>query len=214
MYRSSQSLRRAMTILAIAFAGIAISGIAGSQEPAEVPTSVPSPGTIEIRGVAEERLNPTHGTVFFQVSNAFFPADVRDIAVIVNGRQLPAADLAVSRRIVAARYVIPEGENEIVLRAWDAAGQVLSATTHIWAGDLTIHARVTDFDDRALDDAEVVATLANAPSIRTVARSREGIVEFVNVPSSEVLLTASHPSGLEGETTLAAGQRRALLVLR
>ena len=214
MFKPGQSLRRAMTLLAIATAATALTGIARGQEPAEVPTSAPSPGTIEVLGVAEDRLNPTHGTVFFQVSKAFFPADARDIAVIVNGRQLPAADLAVSRRIVAARYIIPDGENEIVLRAWDAAGQVLSATTHIWAGDLTIHARVTDLGDLALDDAEVVATLAAAPSVRAVARSSNGVVEFVNVPSSQILLTASHPSGLEGETTLAAGQRRALLVLR
>lgn len=214
MYMPSQSLRRATPLLAIVFAGFAITGIARSQEPAEVPTSAPSPGTIEVLGVAEDRLNPTHGTVFFQVSNAFFPADARDIAVIVNGRQLPAGDLAVSRRIVAARYVIPDGESEIVLRAWDAAGQVLSATTHIWAGDLTIHARVTDLGDLALDDAEVVVTLADAPSVRSVARSSQGVVEFVNVPSSEILLTARHPSGLEGETILAAGERRALLVLR
>ena len=57
-------------------------------------------------------------------------------------------------------------------------------------------------------------TLAGSPSVRSVARSRGGVVEFVNVPTSPMILTGRHPSDLEGEVTLSAGERRALLVLR
>lgn len=187
---------------------------AHGQEQAQPSEASASPGIVEILGVAEDRLNPTHGTVFFQVSKAYFPADPRDVAVIVNGVQLPPGDLAVSRRIVSASYVVPDGASEIVLRAWDAAGQVLTATTRFWAGNSTILARVTDFQDMPLDDAEVVATLQADPSVRSVARSQNGEVEIVNVPPTEMLLSASHPSGLAAEATLRAGERRATLVLR
>lgn len=204
-----KTIRNSLAVLAISCSGLAL-----GQEPVPAAVDTASPGTVEILGVAEDRLNPTHGTVFFQVSNAFFPADPRDVAVIINDAQLPPGDLAVSRRIVSASYVVPDGASEIVLRAWDAAGQVLTATTRFWAGNLTILAQVTDFEGTLLDDAEVVATLQADPSVRSVARSRGGEVEILNVPPTGIVLNASHPSGLEGETTLQAGERRARLVLR
>jgi hypothetical protein len=206
---TSPSTRAVLGLLAILGAGVA-----DCQEQPTSSAALPSPGTVEVLGVAEDRFNPTHGTVFFQVSDAFFPADPRDVAVIVNDRQLPPGDLSVSRRIVSASYVVPEGANEVVLRAWDAAGQVLTASARFWAGDLTVVAHLTDFSGALLDGAEVVAALQADQEVRSVSQSRDGVVEFVNVPSSGVVLTARHFSGLEGEARMGPGERRARLVLR
>ncbi len=206
---TSPSIRGLLGLLAILGAGAA-----DCQELQTPGTAPPSPGTVEVLGVAEDRFNPTHGTVFFQLADAFFPADPRDVAVIVNDRQLPPGDISVSRRIVSASYVVPDGANEIVLRAWDAMGQVLTASTRFWAGNLTVVAHLTDFSGALLDGVEVVAVLEADETVRSASQSREGVAEFANVPASGVVLTARHPTGLQGEARLGPGERRARLVLR
>ena len=76
-------------------------------------------GDVSVSGISETRFNPTHGTVFFTVSGASFPTEARDVAVLINEEQLPPAALSLSRRIIAASFAMPQGMNEVVLRAWD-----------------------------------------------------------------------------------------------
>lgn len=174
----------------------------------------PSPGEVTISGVSPTRFNPTHGTAFFRVSGAYFPSDPRDVAVIVGERQLSAGSLAVTRRIAAASYVMPPGPNSLTLRAWDAGGQVLTTTTRIWAGDLTLSVQVTDAMGNPADGGEVVASLTAAPSVRTVVPVVDGRAELSNLPDAEIRLEATHPGGLSATTTVRAAYRRAELVLR
>jgi hypothetical protein len=189
-----------------------LAGATGSAQ--ETPVSTPSPGAVSISGVSPERFNPTHGTAFFRVSGAFFPADPRDVAVIIDDRQLPAGRLAVSRRVVAASYVMSPGRNSMTLRAWDAAGQVLTAQTQVWAGDLTLEVEIADGLGNLMDGVEVTASLSAAPSVRSTVSVTGGRVEFVNLPDAEILLEARHPTGLHASAIVRASERRTGLVLR
>ena len=101
-------------------------------------------GDVSVSGIAETRFNPTHGTVFFTISGASFPNDARDVAVLINDNQLPPSALSLSRRIIAASFAMPPGMNEIILRAWDSQGRMMTADTIVWAGDLTILVDVVD----------------------------------------------------------------------
>jgi len=180
----------------------------------ESPSSTPSAGTISVSGVSAERFNPTHGTAFFRVSGAYFPSDPRDVAVIIDDRQLPAGNLAVSRRIVAASFVMAPGPNTLVLRAWDNSGQVLTSETRLWAGDLTMEVEITDVLGSPVKDGQLTASLATAPSIRSTVAVANGRAELVNLPDEDLLLEASDPSGRRAILTVRAADRRAALVLR
>ena len=180
----------------------------------ETPSSTPSPGTVSVSGVSPERFNPTHGTAFFRVSGAYFPSDPRDVAVIIDDRQLPAGNLAVSRRIVAASFVMAPGPNSLVLRAWDDSGQVLTSETPVWAGELTMEVEITDVLGNPVEDGQLTASLTALPSIRSTVAVANGRAELVNLPDEELLLEASDPSGRSAVLTVRAADRRAALVLR
>ena len=153
---TSTSLQRAIAILALLAAGSAF-GQEGT-------ATLPSPGEIRVSGISPARFNPTHGTVFFSVHGAYFPSDPRDVAVIVDDRQLPAGRVTVTRRIVAAAYIMGPGRGTVTLRAWDGAGQVLTASETVWSGDLTLAVEVTDALGGPVDQAELVASLVRQPT--------------------------------------------------
>ena len=205
-------MRPASTLAAgISLLCLLIAAVADAQETA---TAQPSPGRVALSGISPARFNPTHGTVFFTVSGAYFPADPRDVAVIIDDRQLPVSDLSVSRRIVSASYVAAPGANTVTLRAWHASGQVLTSTETVWTGDLTLDIDVTDALGRPLDSGEVVASLSRDPSVSSTVQIREGRAEVVNLPDADIRIEAKHPSGLEAVAVVAARDRWASLSLR
>jgi hypothetical protein len=188
-----------------------LAGTAAAQE-AAVPA--PSPGEVVISGISPSRFNPTHGTVFFTLNGAYFPADPRDVAVIIGDRQLPVSNLSVTRRIVSAAYVMDSGMNEVTLRAWDASGQVLTFRVTVWSGDLNLAVDVTDELGRPVERGRLVASLAGEPSVHSTLPIRNGRAEVVNLPDVDIRLEASRPSGRETVAVVPARDRRASLVLR
>lgn len=188
-----------------------LAGAAAAQEEA-VPT--PSPGEVAISGISPSRFNPTHGTVFFTVSGAYFPADPRDVAVIIGDRQLPGLNLSVTRRIVSAAYLMDSGMNEVTLRAWDASGQVLTSRVAVWSGDLSLAVDVTDDLGRPVERGRLVASLAGQPSVHSTVPILNGRAQVVNLPDADIRLEASQPSGGDSVAVVPARDRRASLVLR
>ena len=184
------------------------SGVSAQESPG------PSSGSIAISGISPDRFNPSHGTVFFEISGAYFSADPRDVAIYINDRQLPLADVLVSPRIVAASYVMDPGANTVSIRAWDAAGATLNSEVRVWAGNLDITATLTDVLDQPLDDGTVVATLEGEPNVMATTAVRDGSAVISNLPDARIILEASHPSGLSARETVSVAQRRAQLVLR
>lgn len=180
----------------------------------ETTVSPPSPGEVAISGISPFRFNPTHGTVFFTLKGAYFPADPRDVAVIIDERQLPVSNLSVTRRIVAAGYVMEPGMNDVTLRAWDASGQVLTSQVTVWSGDLTLAVDVTDAAGRPLEQGMLVASLPGQPSIQETVPIRNGRADVVNLPDADIRLEISQPSGAEIAAVVPARDRRASLVLR
>lgn len=180
----------------------------------EAPAPGPSSGDVSLSGISEVRFNPTHGTLFFRVSGAFFPTDPRDVAVIIGERQLPAGNLAVSRRLVSASYVMPPGPNTITLRAWDASGEVLTAERRVWAGDLTLQVEILDVLGNPLESGELTASLAVSPSVRSTVAVHNGGAVIVNLPDEEILLEAETPAGYRGSLRVRAADRRATLLVR
>jgi hypothetical protein len=180
----------------------------------EAPVQPPSPGEVVVSGVSPERFNPTYGTAFFRASGAYFPADPRDVAVIIGDRQLPAGNLSVTRRIVSASYVMPPGPNTMTLRAWDASGQVLTGEVRIWAGNLTLEVMIVDELGNPAGEGELTARLSAAPSVGATVAVQEGRAEIVNLPDEDILLEASHPDGRRGAASARASERRATVVLR
>ena len=174
----------------------------------------PSPGEVAVSGISPTRFNPTHGTVFFTLSGAYFPSDPRDVAVIIDDRQLPVGNLSVSRRIVAAAYIMNPGTNTITLRAWDAAGQVLTTRVTVWAGDLPLAVDVTDLAGRPVESGELVASLVRDPTVRSVVPIRDGRAEVENLPDADVRIEARQGAALRAESVFAARDRRVSLVLR
>ena len=185
----------------------------GAQEP-EAPVSAPTAGSVTVTGISPDRFNPTHGTVFLELSGAYFSADPRDLAIFVNESQLPISDLVVTRRIVAASYVMEVGVNTLSFRAWDAAGKTLNGEIRVWAGDLDISARLTDTLNQPLEGASITATLADEPGVRATAIAADGSALIPNLPDERIKLQAQHPSGLSASMTVPALQRRVTLVLR
>ena len=171
-------------------------------------------GDVSVSGISETRFNPTHGTVFFTVSGASFPTDARDVAVLINDDQMLPATLSLSRRIIAASFAMPQGMNEIVLRAWDSQGRMMTADTIVWAGDLTILVDVVDMLGEPVDGAIVTARLANQRSVKATMDAPGGTTEFVNLPDENIVLDATHPDGRSATLTLRASERRALMTLR
>ena len=192
----------------------AVGRIGAQEQEVEPPAIEPPGGDVTVSGVSPTRFNPTRGTAFFRVSGAYFPSDSRDVAVMVGDRQLPAGSLAVTRRIVAASYVMSPGPNTLTLRAWDAAGQVLTTTTRLWAGDLTLVVRLSDSLGNPMDGGVVAASLTADPSVRRVVTVKEGEARFTDLPDAEIRLEARHPKGLDAATTVRAAERRAELILR
>ncbi len=180
----------------------------------EAPAPAPSQGEVAVSGVSPERFNPTNGTAFFRAAGAFFPSDPRDVAVLIGDRQLPAGNLSVTRRIVAASYVMPPGPNTMTLRAWDDAGQVLARETQLWVGNLTLEVAVVDSLGNAVGEGELKARLAAAPAVGATVAVQEGRAEVVNLPDEDILLEASHPDGRRGTATARASERRSTVVLR
>jgi len=176
--------------------------------------SAPSAGEVSVSGISPTRFNPTHGTMFFTLNGAYFPADARDVAVIIGDRQLPVGSLSVSRRIVSASYIMDPGANTITLRAWDAAGQVLTSQVTVWSGDLTLVVDVTDSLGRPVERGQLVASLARDRSVTTTAPIRAGRAEVVNLPDADIRIEAIQPSGLEATAVVPARGRRASLILR
>ncbi|UCC13495.1 MAG: carboxypeptidase regulatory-like domain-containing protein [Gammaproteobacteria bacterium] len=176
--------------------------------------SGPSAGNITVTGISSERFNPTHGTVFLELSGAYFSADPRDLAIFVNESQLPVSDVLVTRRIVAASYVMEPGVNTLSFRAWDAAGKTLSGEIRVWAGDLDISAQLIDSLNQPLEGGSVIATLADEPGVSATVIAADGSALIPNLPDARVILEARHPSGLSATMTVPALQRRATLVVR
>lgn len=203
---SLSSLTRAIAIFALLAAGSA-----GGQDAS---VSLPSPGEISVSGIAPTRFNPTHGTVFFSVRGAFFPSDSRDVAVIIDDRQLPGDRVTVTRRIVSASYIMGPGRSTVTLRAWDVAGQVLTASETVWSGDLTLAVEISDGLGAPVKDAELVASLAREPAVRTVVPVRNGRAEVVNLPDADIRLEVSGPSGRSAVAVVPARDRRVSLALR
>jgi hypothetical protein len=171
-------------------------------------------GDVVVSGIAETRFNPTHGTVFFTVSGASFPIEARDVAVLINEDQLPPATLSLSRRIIAASFAMPQGMNEVVLRAWDNQGRMMTADTIVWAGDLTILVDVVDMLGEPVDGAVITARLANQRSVHATMTAHGGSAEFVNLPDESIVIEATDADGRSATVTLPASERRALLTLR
>jgi hypothetical protein len=180
----------------------------------ETPVPSPSQADVVVSGVSPERFNPTHGTAFFHASGAYFPADPGDVAVLIGDRQLPAGNLSVTRRIVAASYVMPAGPNTMTLRAWDDSGQVLTRETRLWAGNLTLEVAIVDGLGNPAGEGELTARLAAAPSVGATVAVQEGRAEVVNLPDEDILLEVSHPDGRRGTATARASERRTTVVLR
>ncbi len=207
-------MRTSPKAAAMMLAAVAVM-IAGSVSIAqEAPVQAPSQGEVIVSGVSPERFNPTYGTAFFRASGASFPGDPRDVAVLIGDRQLPAGSLSVTRRIVAASYVMPPGPNTMTLRAWDDAGQVLTRETRLWAGNLTLEVAVVDSLGNPVGQGELKARLATAPAVGATVAVREGRAEVVNLPDEDILLEASHPDGRRGTATARASERRTTVVLR
>jgi hypothetical protein len=200
-------------------------GVARGQAPAStpsppadagptVPAIEPSEAVVRIEGVAENRFNPTHGTMFFKLSGADFPVKAEDVAVLINEAPVPASRVAISRRIVSASYVMPPGLNDIVLRAWDPLGRLISADALLWAGDRLLVIDVVDVAGLPVEGAEVTARLANQRSVQDTVRAAGGVAQFVNLPSESIAVEASHPDGRSGSLAVPPDQQRAVLTLR
>ena len=171
-------------------------------------------GDVSVSGISETRFNPTHGTVFFTLSGASFPTEARDVAVLINEEQLPPAALSLSRRIIAASFAMPRGMNEVVLRAWDIQGRMMTADTIVWAGNLTILVDVVDMLGEPANGAVVTARLANQRSVQATMEAPGGTAEFVNLPDESIVIEATDGDGRSASVTLRASERRALLTLR
>jgi hypothetical protein len=171
-------------------------------------------GEVAVSGISETRFNPTHGTMFFTVSGASFPSETSDVAVLINETQLLPSSLSLSRRIIAASYVMPQGMNEVVLRSWDNVGRLTTADLIVWAGNLTILVDVVDMLGEPVAGVSVTAKLANQRSVQETLEAHQGTVEFVNLPNENIVLEAGHPDGRSATLTIPASDRRALLTLR
>ena len=189
-------------------------GLGQGQTPAGDPADVPLDAVVRIEGVAENRFNPTHGTMFFVLSGADFPVKAEDVAVLINEAPLPASRLAISRRIVSASYAMPPGLNEITFRARDPLGRFMAADALLWAGDGLLVIDVVDVAGLPVTGASVTARLANQRSVQAAAEAPDGVAQFVNLPPESIAVEAVHPDGRSGSVALAPREQRAILVLR
>jgi hypothetical protein len=167
-----------------------------------------------VEGVAENRFNPTHGTVFFTLSGTDFPAKAQDVTVLVNETPLPASRVSISRRIVSASFAMPPGLNEVVLRALDPLGRLISADTLLWAGDRLLVIDVVDAVGMPVEGASVTARLANQRSVQATVEAQDGVAQFVNLPVESIAVEAAHPDGRSGSLAVPPEEQRAVLVLR
>ena len=175
---------------------------------------VDSEAVIRVEGIAENRFNPTHGTVFFVLRGADFPTEIRDVAVLVNEAQVPSPQVSLSRRIVSAGIVMTPGLNEIILRSWDAEGRLMSADALVWAGDRLLVIDVVDLDGQPVDGAVATAQLANQRSVQSTVEAMDGVAQFVNLPVESIAVEARHPDGRSGSLAVPPDVQRAILTLR
>lgn len=203
---------------------IGSAGSARAQEPATATAEPPPPvavpagdapeAVVRVEGVAENRFNPTHGTVFFTLSGTDFPAKAQDVTVLINETPLPASRVSISRRIVSASYVMPPGLNDVVLRALDPLGRLISADTLLWAGDRLLVIDVVDAVGMPVEGASVTARLANQRSVQATVEAQDGVAQFVNLPVESIAVEAAHPDGRSGSLAVPPEEQRAVLVLR
>jgi hypothetical protein len=205
----------------LALSGAAVAQTPAADEAAQPPAPdaavapiVDSDAVIRVEGIAETRFNPTHGTAFFLLTGADFPTGAGDVAVLVNENQLPGSRVSLSRRIVTASYVMPPGLNEVILRAWDAEGRLMSADTLVWAGDRLLVIDVVDVVGQPVEGASVTVQLANQRSVQSTVDAPGGVAQFVNLPPESLAVEASHPDGRSGSITVDPDVQRAILTLR
>jgi hypothetical protein len=188
-----------------------------AEAPAEAVSPAPivdAEAVIRIEGVAENRFNPTHGTVFFVLNGADFPTQAGDVAVLLNDAQLPSPDVSLSRRIVAASYVMSPGLNELILRSWDAEGRLMSADALVWAGDRLLVIDVVDLAGQPVEGATVTAHLANQRAVQATVDAPGGVAQFLNLPDESIAVEARHPDGRSGSIAVPPEVQRAILTLR
>ena len=134
--------------------------------------------------------------------------------MLVNEAQIPSPRVSLSRRIVSASYVMPQGLNEVILRAWDQEGRLMSADTLVWAGDRQLVIDVVDGVGQPLEGAAVTVQLANQRSVQVTAQAQGGVAQFVNLPQESIAVAGQHPDSRRGELTVGPEEQRAILVLR
>jgi hypothetical protein len=206
---------------------IGVAAQAGAQQSPPRPDLVPAPiestetqaapvpeAGIVVGGIAEDRFNPTHGTVFFHISGLDLADGGRDARVLVNDAVLASGQTAPSARIVGASYRVPTGLSRIEFTGWDALGRPLRTERRIWAGDLALEVRVDDPAGAGFSRATVTVMLEKQPSVSATHTTSGGRALFTDLPEERLRVLAEDGAGRRASATVAARQGRVTLRLR
>jgi hypothetical protein len=184
-------------------------------EPPVSPVAAPVPeARIAVGGIAENRFNPTHGTVFFLVSGLDLADGGRDARVLVNDVVLGPGQTVPSARIVGASYRLVPGLNRVEFTGWDALGRPLRTERRIWAGDLALEVSIDTPVGAGFSPATVTVELEKQPSISASLTTSGGRALFVDLPDERLKVEAEDGAGRRATALVEARQGRLALRLR
>jgi hypothetical protein len=109
----------------------------------------------------------------------------------VNGNRVPTDNLVIEEHLLTANITLDDGRNEVTLKVYDMMGRALYYEATLWAGDNTVTVSLVNPDGTPFTkQTEVIASVAEDPTVATRMVTSNGIAPLVNIPDCAILINA------------------------
>jgi hypothetical protein len=153
-------------------------------EPLEDEAEYISETVAVLDGAQATGFNPVGAPITFRLSCPNLQIGPDTVIVYDNGMPVPYESLSLAADSVTLTPGIGSGRHELNLLAQDIYGYAIEATYVLWAGEFNVPVLVLDENGAPAAGAEVVAKLADDPTITaTLITGTDGRGVFANLPN-------------------------------
>lgn len=143
----------------------------------------------------------------FVVSGTDFKSDTSDFDLEINGAlQTTTKTRSPANTLTTGVVNLVDGENVVVLRAFDSLNNPLFLSITIWAGPNTLVVTVRSQDGSLFTPtAQVTAAIADDLSVTATGTTSSSIFQFNNIPTRTILITATASGNVVGTAGVVGG---------
>lgn len=148
-------------------------------------------GSLVINGTSESGFNSMFAPLTLSLTGIRFSPDVTQFHLVVNGQEVPSAQLQLDHHTISTANALVDGRNEITFSGVDLAGRPLFLSQVIWAGPNMLHVYLVNPNGSPFKGmATVTASMGDDQTIISQKQTSTGSVQFENVPSRTIFLSA------------------------